>query len=99
MIDEGGCLGTRKGALWRAEIAQHVEEYLQGLGPASALVDWAVEHPFFDSQEGIGDADRQLIAFALGLALQLDPAEPLATRSTDDQLRALLTLLWAKSEP
>lgn len=84
---------SRQGALWRGELAQHIEEYLDGTESYDALLDWAMDHPFFDEQRDLDAAERPLLAEALGRILQLSETEPLPTRTTRDELLATMTRL------
>ncbi len=85
---------SRKGALWRGELAQRVSECLNGALPAEDLVEWALDHPFFEDREQLSDDEQRIIAQALGTVLQMAPDEPAATRTTLEQLAALIEVLW-----
>lgn len=86
---------SRKGELWRADIAQRIGEYLDGHLSTEGLVDWAVDHPFYDDQSDLDEEEQHLVALGLALALQLDGSEPEQTRTTSQQLRSAATALWA----
>ncbi|MDB5074793.1 MAG: hypothetical protein JWO42_972 [Chloroflexi bacterium] len=86
---------SRKGELWRGDLAQHIEDYLNGAESAESLIDWAMDHPFFEEdRQDLSDEEQRAIAHALGTVLQLDPSEPEATRSTDAHLRETIEILW-----
>jgi hypothetical protein len=90
---------SRQGELWRAEIADQVTAYLGGRLGAGDLLDWSMDHPFFDQQADL-DADEQaLLGGALGAILQLDEQEPIGVRTTRQELRRLVTLLWGSHTP
>ena len=77
---------SRQGELWRGEIALHLEEYLHGRLTVEALLDWSMDHPFFDQQMDIDPDERPVIGAALGAILQLDHQEPASTRTTRTDL-------------
>jgi hypothetical protein len=85
---------SRQGALWRGELAQHIHEYLGGAESYDELLDWVMDHPFFDDQSDLDAAERPLLAEALGRILQLSEAEPLPTRTTREELESTMTRLW-----
>jgi hypothetical protein len=89
---------SRQGELWRAEIAEQVEAYLGGQLSTDELLDWSIDHPFFDQQVDLDAGEQTLIGGALGAILQLDEQEPLGTRTTRQELRRLVTLLWGRSD-
>lgn len=86
---------SRKGELWRAEIAQCIGDYLDHRLSATGLIDWAVDHPFYDDQSDLEVDEQRLIAVGLALALQLDESEPEETRTSVRELRAAESALWA----
>ena len=90
---------SKKGALWRGELAQRISECLHGTLSSDDLLEWALDHPFFDDREQLSDEEQRLIAQALGTILQLAPDEPPATRTTPEQLAALIDLLWPGFPP
>jgi hypothetical protein len=85
---------SRKGALWRGELAQRVAECLAGALPAADLLEWALDHPFFEDREQLSEDEQRIIAQALGTVLRLAPDEPFRTRTTLEQLAALVEVLW-----
>lgn len=85
---------SRKGAVWRGELAQRIEERLQGAITADDLVAWAVDHPFFDDREELSPDEQRLLGRALGLILQSADDEPLPTRTTPEELAELAQSLW-----
>jgi hypothetical protein len=85
---------SRKGELWRGDLAQHIEDYLKGAEAPEALIDWAIDHPFFEDRTDLSDDEQRTIAYALGTVLQMDSSEPLETRSTDAQLQDAIEILW-----
>ncbi|HWE64394.1 MAG TPA: hypothetical protein VHB98_21995 [Chloroflexota bacterium] len=87
---------SRKGQLWRGDLAQHIEDYLAGVVDAGELMEWALDHPFFDDQAGLDDEDRLALGEALGSILQLSEAEPAASRTTGEQLEAVVRRLWGR---
>ncbi len=86
---------SRKGDLWRAEIALRIGEYLDDRLSTEELTDWAIDHPFFDDQSDLDEAEKQLIASGIALALQADRSEPASSRTTTEQLRAVASTLWS----
>jgi len=86
---------SRKGELWRAEIAQRIGEYLDQQLSAEGLTDWAIDHPFYDDRIDLSEEEQRLIAYGLALALQVVQLEPVQTRTTAQQLRAAASALWA----
>jgi hypothetical protein len=89
---------SRQGELWRAEIAEQVEAHLGGQLSADELLDWCIDHPFFDQQADLDAGERALIGGALGAILQIDEQEPLGTRTTCQELRRLVAILWGRSD-
>jgi hypothetical protein len=89
---------SRKGELWRGDLAQHIEAYLAGEESADDLADWAMDHPFFDDRTEMSDDEQRIIAQALGAVLQMDPAQPPGTRTTNAQLRDIVGVLWQRSD-
>ena len=85
---------SRKGALWRGELAQRIAERLDGTLADEDLLDWALDHPFFEDREQLSDEEQRLIAQALGTVLRMAPDEPRATRTTLEQVAAQVELLW-----
>lgn len=85
---------SRKGALWRGELAQRIEECLTGTLPAEDLLEWALDHPFFEDREQLSDDEQRIIAQALGTVLQMAPDEPFGTRTTLEDLGTLVEVLW-----
>jgi hypothetical protein len=85
---------SRKGALWRGELAQRISECLTGALPSEDLLEWALDHPFFEDREQLSDDEQRIIAQALGTVLQMAPDEPPGTRTTLEQLAALVEVLW-----
>lgn len=85
---------SRKGQLWRGELAQHIESYLSGQEQAEELLDWALDHPFFDDQSELDDEEQRVLAEGLGRILQMSEAEPLPTRTTRADLAATVRRLW-----
>ena len=59
---------SRKGELWRAEIAQRIGEYLDQQLSAEGLTDWAIDHPFYDDRIDLSEEEQRLIAYGLALA-------------------------------
>jgi hypothetical protein len=90
---------SRKGEVWRGEIAQHIESYLAGETSAAELADWAMDHPFFDDRSDLTEDDQRIIALGLGSVLQFDPTEPDESRTTEHQLREAVVLLWRGTPP
>lgn len=90
---------TRKGQVWRGEIAERIQAHLDGAITAEDLIDWALEHPFYDDQTDLDDPDRRAIANALGHILQLDQAEAADQRTTAAMLPAVVDALWGTAPP
>jgi len=85
---------SRKGALWRGELAQRIAECLAGSLSSEDLLEWALDHPFFEDREQLSDDEQRIIAQALGTVLQMAPSEPPGTRTSLEQLAALVEVLW-----
>jgi hypothetical protein len=87
---------SRKGELWRGDLAQHIEDYLKGAESLEELIDWSMDHPFYEDRTDLSDEEQRAIAHALGTVLQMDASEPIETRSTDAQLRDAVEILWKR---
>jgi len=87
---------SRKGQLWRGELAQHIEEYLEGASTEEELLDWGLDHPFFDDQSELDSIELSLIGMALGRILQRSSVEAPATRTSNAQLREAVFMLWGE---
>jgi len=85
---------SRTGQLWRGDLAQHIEEYLVGAVSSEALMDWAMDHPFFEDRSLLDQQEQAVIAQALGRILQMGDLEPQPTRTTDAQLAETAKMLW-----
>jgi hypothetical protein len=84
---------SRRGQLWRGELALQIEAYLAGTLTADDLVVWGMDHPFFDDQLDLDRAEVAVIGRALGAVLQRSPEEPLESRTTDGDLAEIVRLL------
>lgn len=84
---------SRRGALWRGELALQIGAYLAGTLTVDDLVAWSVDHPFFDDQLDLDRAEVAVIGRALGAVLQRGPEEPLESRTTDVDLAEIVRLL------
>ena len=87
---------SRKGELWRGDLAMHLEDHLSGELSTDDLIDWAMDHPFFEDREQLSDAEQRVIAHALGRILQMTDDEPPATRTTPDELADTVEILWQR---
>ena len=87
---------SRKGQLWRGELAGEIEEYLAGRIDAESLIAWAMDHPFFEDRTDLDASDQRLIAFALGRVLELDESEPEGARTTPEELVETVEVLWQR---
>lgn len=94
VYEAGGGTVSRKGQLWQGDLAQHIEEQLIGVDSPESLLEWALDHPFFDDRDGLDPAEQTAIARALGLILQASEGEPAATRTSRAQLEELALSLW-----
>lgn len=83
---------SRLGQLWRGDLAQQIEEYLAGALTEDALVDWAMDHPFFDDQSELDRMEQGIIAQALGRILALGEVPP----TTRDALAQSVEVLWQR---
>jgi len=90
---------SRKGAVWRGELAQRIEEHRQGAITTDDLVTWAVDHPFFEDREELSPDEQRLLGSALGMILQSADDEPQATRTTTEELAELAQSLWGGERP
>jgi hypothetical protein len=90
---------TRKGELWRGEVGQHIEDYLAGGFALGVLIDWALDHPFFEDRADLTGDEQTAIAQGLGTILQSDPNEPFPTRVSHEQLREAVDVLWGRRKP
>lgn len=90
---------SRTGQLWRGELAQRIESYLRGEEDADTLVDWAMDHPFFDDRSELDPQDQRVLGQGLGLILQLSEAEDAASRTSRADLARVLPELWGTAGP
>jgi len=88
-------MSSRKGELWRSEIAERIVDYLELRISGVELTEWAIDHPFYEDLSDLDDEEKRLIALGLGLALQLEESEPEGVRTTAGQLRDAASALWA----
>jgi hypothetical protein len=87
---------SRKGQLWRGELAEQIDAHLAGNLTAADLVDWAIDHPFFEDQTDLDESDQRIIAYALGHILELDESEPDGARTTQEELAEAVEVLWQR---
>ena len=85
---------SRTGELWRGELAMQAEGYLTGTLSLDALLDWALDYPFFDDRSLLDQQEQRLVAHMLGCILQLSPQEPEESRTARDQLVEAVEILW-----
>ncbi len=77
---------SRRARLWRLELADQIRLYLDGTLDGDVLMDWAMDHPFYDDRAELSDDDARVIATALGRILTMGPEEPLYQRTTREDL-------------
>jgi hypothetical protein len=77
---------SRRAQLWRLELADQIRSFLDGSLHGDALIDWAMDHPFFDDRGDLSDDDARVIGAALGGILTMGPQVPLYQRTTREQL-------------
>ena len=63
---------SRKGALWRGELAQRIAECLNGALPGDDLLEWALDHPFFEDREQLSDDEQRIIATGEPIVAKLE---------------------------
>jgi len=85
---------SRQGEVWRGELAERIDEHMAGLISVDDLLGWALDHPFFEDRESLSPDEQRLLGRALGTILQAAADEPLATRTTPEQLAVLARELW-----
>ena len=79
---------SRRAQLWRLEIADQIRLFLDGEINGEALMDWAMDHPFYEDRAELSEDDITIIGAALGRILTMGPQEPLYQRTTREQLAA-----------
>lgn len=79
-------VSSRRAQLMRLELADHIRLFLERQMDGEALIDWAVDHPFFEDRAELTDVDQQVLGEALGRVLTMGPEEPLAQRATREDL-------------
>ena len=77
---------SRRAQLMRLEIADQIRLFLAGGLDGAALMDWAMDHPFYDDRAELSADDARVIGAALGRILTMGPEEPLYQRTTREQL-------------
>ncbi len=77
---------SRRAQLWRLEIADQIRLFLDGEIDGEALMDWAMDHPFYEDRAELSENDAKVIGAALGRILTMGPEEPLYQRTTREQL-------------
>ncbi len=77
---------TRRAQLLRLELADQIRLFLDGELPGERLMDWAMDHPFYDDRGELSPDDNKIIGLALGRILTMGPEEPLYQRTTREQL-------------
>lgn len=87
---------SRKGQLWRGDLAQRIEGFLAGSESADELMDWALDHPFFEDQSELDDEDQRAIAMGLGRILELESHDLGSAGTSREQLADALALLWQR---
>jgi len=79
---------SRRAQLLRLELSDQIRLFLAGQIEGEALMDWAMDHPFFEDhgRAELAREDQQVIGAALGRILTMGPEEPLYQRATREQL-------------
>jgi hypothetical protein len=77
---------TRHAQLLRLELADQIRLFLEGELPGERLMDWAMDHSFYDDRSELSPDDNTVIGLALGRILTMGPEEPLYQRTTREQL-------------
>jgi hypothetical protein len=77
---------TRRAQLLRLELADQIRLFLDGKTPGEQLMDWALDHPFYEDRAELSPDDNKVIGLALGRILTMGPEEPLYQRTTREQL-------------
>lgn len=83
---------SRLGQLWRGDLAQHIEDYLAGALTEDALLDWTMDHPFFDDRSDLDRSEQEIIAQTLGRILALGETPP----TSRDALAQSVEMLWQR---
>ncbi len=80
---------SRRAELLRLELSDQLRLFLDGHLDGVILMDWAMDHPFFEDAGGrddLDEEDQKAIGLALGRILTMGPEEPLYQRSTREDL-------------
>lgn len=77
---------SRRAQLLRLELADQIRLFLDGAIEGEALMDWAIDHPFYEDRADLSADDARVIGTALGRILTMGPEEPLYQRTTREQL-------------
>lgn len=77
---------SRRARLIRLELADQITQFLAGGMDGNALIDWALDHPFYEDRSDLSSDDEQIVGAALGQILTMGPREPLFRRTTREQL-------------
>ncbi|MCA1598275.1 MAG: hypothetical protein LC769_04515 [Chloroflexi bacterium] len=77
---------NRRAQLLRLELADQIRLFLEGELPGEHLMDWAMDHSFYDDRSELSPDDTTIIGLALGRILTMGPEEPLYQRTTREQL-------------
>lgn len=70
----------------RLELADQIRLFLAGDLDGEALMDWSMDHPFYEDRADLSEDDARVIGAALGRILTMGPEEPLYQRTTREQL-------------
>lgn len=77
---------SRRAQLLRLELADQMRLFLAGDLDGETLMDWAMDHPFYEDRSELTEDDARIIGAALGRILTMGPQEPLYQRTTREQL-------------
>jgi len=77
---------TRRAQLLRLELADQIRLFLEDELPGERLMDWALDHPFYEDRGELAPEDNKIIGLALGRILTMGSEEPLYQRTTREQL-------------
>ena len=77
---------SRRAQLLRLELADQIRHFLDGTLDGAAMIDWAVDHPFYEVRTDLSDDDARVVGRALGRILTMGPEELLHQRTTREHL-------------
>ena len=77
---------SRTTRLMRLELAERIRQFLLGRLDGALLVDWAIDHPFFEDCSDLSAGDQTVIGKALGRVLSIAEGEDVSHKATREEL-------------